>query len=196
MKSVLNIGGGSKSIPIPTHFAGWRHDLLDLDPNGKPDIVEDARELEKLNLPSYDAVYCSHNLEHYHRHDGAKVARGVHHLLKPEGFFEIHVPDVLAVMRHVIQYNLAIDDLLYHSPAGPILVRDVLYGYHVQIEQLKNELYAHKTGFSPASLARFVTACGFPWHAVVSREFEIVGYFFKQQPAAELLRLLGIASRS
>jgi hypothetical protein len=193
MKSVLNIGGGSKSVPIPTYYAGWRHDLLDLNPNDRPDIVADARELESLNLPFYDAIYCSHNLEHYHRQDGSKVARGVHRLLKPEGFFEIRVPDVLAVMRHVTQHNLDIDDLLYHSPAGPILVRDVLYGYHVQIEQFKNDLYAHKTGFSPPSLVRFVTSCGFPWHAVVSRDFEIRAYFFKQLPAAEQLKLLGIA---
>ena len=193
MKTLLNVGGGNKQIPIPPYFAGWRHDLLDLDPKGKPDIVADARALEQLELPPYDAVYCSHNLEHYHRHEGIKLVRGVWRLLRPEGFFEVRVPDVLAVMRHAVQKNLDMDDVLYQSPRGPIQVRDVLYGYHVEIEQMGNDLYAHKTGFSPASLVRFVMGGGFPLHAVASRKFEILAYFFKQQPGAELLQMLGIA---
>ena len=47
-KSVLNVGGGSKSTPIPDYFAGWQHDLLDIDARGAPDIVCDARELATL----------------------------------------------------------------------------------------------------------------------------------------------------
>src|SRR5512141_1346388 len=74
-RSVLNVGGGTKAISIPDYFAGWRHDLLDIDSRGGPDIVCDARELQKLPCGSYDAIYCSHNLEHYYRHDGLKVLR-------------------------------------------------------------------------------------------------------------------------
>lgn len=48
VKSVLNVGGGSKLIPIPGYFDGWQHDLLDIDPRGAPDLVCDARELETL----------------------------------------------------------------------------------------------------------------------------------------------------
>jgi hypothetical protein len=36
---VLNVGGGSKDIPLPLHYANWRHDLLDIDPKGKPDAI-------------------------------------------------------------------------------------------------------------------------------------------------------------
>lgn len=59
---VLNVGGGSKSIPIPDYFAGWRHDLLDIDDRGCPDLVCDARALLMLPGRQYEAVYCSHNL--------------------------------------------------------------------------------------------------------------------------------------
>ena len=31
MSRVLNVGGGSKEIPIPEHYEGWEHVLLDLD---------------------------------------------------------------------------------------------------------------------------------------------------------------------
>ena len=29
---MLNVGGGSKKIPIPQHYAGWDHVLLDINP--------------------------------------------------------------------------------------------------------------------------------------------------------------------
>src|SRR5215510_1625876 len=82
-KKVLNVGGNNKAIAIPKHFEGWTHDLLDIDPRGKPDIVCDARKLTSLAPQTYDAVYSSHNLEHYFAHDVPKVLRGFHHVLKP-----------------------------------------------------------------------------------------------------------------
>jgi hypothetical protein len=192
-KAFLNIGGGNKGIAVPDYFAGWRHDLLDLDPQGKPDVAADARELETMNLPAYDAAYCAHNLEHYHRHEGIKVVRGVCRLLKPEGFFVVKVPDMQAVIQHVAEKKLDLDDNLYMSPRGPIQVRDVLYGYHVEVEDSGNDLYAHKTGFSPATLVRFVVGGGFAFHAVGSEHFELTGIFFKQAPTAEMKKVLGIS---
>ena len=95
-RRVLNVGGNSRRIPIPAHFSGWEHHLLDIDPAGAPDIVCDARELQALPAASYDAVYCSHNLEHYFRHDLPRVLAGFLHVLKPDGFADIRVPDMLA----------------------------------------------------------------------------------------------------
>jgi hypothetical protein len=193
MSKLLNVGGGSKSIPIPDYYTGWQHDLLDIDPRGKPDIVLDARELHTLPPATYDSVYCSHNLEHYYRHDGARVVQGFSHVLRHDCFAEIRVPDLESVMRHVVQYNLDIDDQLYQSPAGPILVRDVFYGYHVEIERSGNDYYAHKTGFSPRSLSKFIVAHGFPWVAIGSRnQFEILAFAFKQRPTEERQRMLGV----
>src|SRR5438045_1858589 len=91
---VLNVGGGSKEIPLPPHYADWEHVLLDIDPTAKPDVVCDARGLSALPAAEYDAIYCSHNLEHYYKHDGIKVLRGFMHVLKPNGFAEIRVPDI------------------------------------------------------------------------------------------------------
>ncbi len=73
IKKVLNVGGNSKDIPIPSQYSGWQHVLLDIDPRGNPDIVCDARELMSMSKNEYDAIYCSHNLEHYYRHDVRKV---------------------------------------------------------------------------------------------------------------------------
>jgi SAM-dependent methyltransferase len=161
MKKVLNVGGNSKEIPLPPQYAGWEHVLLDIDPKGKPDVVCDARQLSTLPAATYDSVYCSHNLEHYHHHDAKRVLAGFAHVLKSDGFVFLRVPDIAEVMRTALEKNLDIEDVLYQSAAGPISVRDVLYGYGVEIERSGNDFYAHKTGFTQKSLTAVVLATGF-----------------------------------
>jgi len=103
MKRFLNVGGNNKSLAVPEVYAGWEHVLLDIDPIGKPDIVCDARELTTLDVEPFDAIYCSHNLEHYYAHDVPKVLAGFLHLLKDDGFIDIRVPDIKAVMEMVVR---------------------------------------------------------------------------------------------
>ena len=191
---VLNVGGGGKQIPIPEHYAGWNHLLLDIDPRGQPDIVCDARELTKLDGAQFDAIYCSHNLEHYYRHDGARVLQGFLHVLKPDGFAEIRVPDVQSVMRRVVANAMDIEDTLYVSAAGPISVRDVLYGFGKQIESSGVDFYAHKTGFTPKSLKAFLDEAGFRDVRLTERDeaFEVRALAFKGQPTERQRALLGL----
>lgn len=132
---VLNVGGNNKAIPLPPYFKDFEHLLLDIDPRGKPDIVSDARELDQLEAGLVDAVYCSHNLEHYYRHDVKKVLKGFHHVLTGKGFAEIRVPDIPAVMKTLVDEEKDLDDVLYDSNAAPITVCDVIYGYGVEIER-------------------------------------------------------------
>ena len=158
---VLNVGGGSKSTPIPAYFSEWKHDLLDIDDRGKPDLVCDARELLSLEAGQYDAVYCSHNLEHYYRHEGRKVLQGFIHILKDEGFAEVRVPDIAQVIAAVQARQLDLDDVLYESAAGPISAHDVIYGLQSEIVSSGQDFYAHKTGFTVKSLMSFLTEAGF-----------------------------------
>lgn len=194
MPIVLNVGGNSKNIPLPELFGGWEHILLDIDPRGKPDVVCDARELTSLTGAKYDAVYCSHNLEHYYRHDAKKVLNGFHHVLKDDGFVHIRVPDMGELMTIVVTNNLDIDDVLYQSPAGPITVRDVIYGYGVEIERSGNDFFAHKTGFTKKSLMRLLTQTGFPCFFVGTGmstcEVNIIA--FKNMPGEVLKKELGL----
>jgi predicted SAM-dependent methyltransferase len=189
---VLNVGGGDKKIPIPPHYAGWEHLLLDVDPRSKPDIVCDARRLDTLAASQFDAVYCSHNLEHYYRHDGATVLRGFLHVLKPDGFAEIKVPDLQLVMRRCVANNLDIGDVLYQSDLGPITVRDVIYGLGREIEQSGRDFFAHKTGFTPKSLAHTLAEAGFvqTYVFVAPDAFETRALAFKAMPSAAQQKLL------
>ena len=194
MRKVLNVGGNNKDIALPPQYQGWQQVLLDIDPRGKPDIACDARELSTLPAAEYDAVYCSHNLEHYYRHDAIEVLAGFLHVLKPEGFAHVRVPDIGELMRIVVQESLDIDDFLYDSPAGPITVRDVIYGYGVEIEQSGNDFYAHKTGFTQKSLSQLLAQSGFAQVFIGCGNLEVVAFAFKNRPGEALLQLLQLSA--
>jgi SAM-dependent methyltransferase len=193
MRRVLNVGGNNKAISLPLPYDGWEHILLDIDPRGMPDVVCDARELTSLPGGAYDSVYCSHNLEHYYRHDAAKVLVGFAHVLKPDGFVLLRVPDVGLVMHTVVEQGLDIDDVLYQSPAGPITVRDVFYGYGVEIERSGNDFYAHKTGFTKKSLKAFLEVNGFPWVLTGTGSWEVTALAFMNEPTEFALNLFGLS---
>jgi len=182
MKKVLNVGGNSKAIALPSQYAEFEHILLDIDPKGSPDIVCDARNLHRLDAGQFDAVYCSHNLEHYYRHDVKMVPAGFLHVIKEGGFAHIRVPDIHEVMRTAIRRGLDIDDVLYHAPVGPILVSDVLYGYNVEIEQSGQDFFAHKTGFTQKSLFKALQRAGFEKIYSMTGNFEIDALAFKGVP--------------
>jgi SAM-dependent methyltransferase len=191
-KKVLNVGGNSKEIPIPPEFDGWQHLLLDIDPTGNPDIVCDARNLTDLPPATFDCVYCSHNLEHYFAHDVVKVLTGFIHVLKEDGFACIRVPDIGMVMQTVVRDGLDIDDVLYQSGVGPISVKDVLYGYGVEIAKSGNDFFAHKTGFTTKSLAAALVAAGFDYVFTRPGTLEIAAFAFKNKPNDEYAAMLNI----
>lgn len=192
IKSVLNVGGGSKQTPIAGYFADWQHDLLDIDPRGEPDLVCDARELRELTGGIYDAVYCSHNLEHYYRHEGLNVVRGFHHMLNETGFAEVRVPDIAQVLAALRERDLELDDILYQSPAGPISAHDVMYGFQTEIQESGQDFYAHKTGFTPKSLEKILLDGGFPlvFLSTEKEAFAVHALAFKVEPTVEQYTLL------
>lgn len=182
MKKVLNVGGNNKSIPLPPQYAEFEHLLLDIDPRGEPDLVCDARELATLDGNQFDAIYCSHNLEHYYRHDVKKVLNGFLHVLNEHGFIHIRVPDIQEVMRITMERGLDIDDVLYQSSAGPIMVSDVLYGYSVEIERSGQDFFSHKTGFTRKSLEKALQSAGFHKIYTTTENLEVVALAFKGVP--------------
>ena len=182
LKKVLNVGGNSKAIPLPPQYFGFEHLLLDIDPTGSPDIVCDARALTTLGTGQFDAVYCSHNLEHYYRHDVKRVLAGFLHVLKDGGFADILVPDLHEVMRTTLERDLDIEDVLYQSSAGPIMVLDVIYGYGIEIEKSGKEYFAHKTGFTKKSLMNALLSAGFSKVYCAVGNLEIRALAFKGKP--------------
>ncbi len=192
IKRVLNIGGNNKRIPIPPCFDGWQHDLLDIDPSVEPDILCDARELWKLPPRQYDAIYCSHNLEHYFAHEVPNVLSGFNLLLKLDGFAYIKVPNLVGIMKMILDESLELDNELYMSPMGSIAPLDVIYGHRQQIESSGVDFYAHKTGFSVSLMQRLLKSAGFLLGYTLCDPFEIKAFAFKVEPSAELMKQLGL----
>lgn len=192
--AVLNVGGNRKAVAIPEHYAGWRQVLLDIDPKGDPDIECDAREILQLAPAQFDAVYCSHNLEHHYRHDVPKVLAGFAHVLTATGFAEVRVPDLPAVFRKMLDDSMDLEEVLYQAPAGPIRVIDVIYGWGPEIERTGNPFFAHKTGFSRRSLHEALLGAGFTevWNAPPFSPYELRALAFKQPSTTKQRALLGI----
>jgi hypothetical protein len=123
------------------------------------------------------------------------VLGGFLHVLKPDGFAEIRVPDIGGLMRRVAEHNLDLEDVVYESPAGPVAVLDMIYGMRSKVEgggELHGHLFAHKTGFSASSLPHLLHACGFPRVWCGSVGFELVAYAFKTAPGDYHRGLFGI----
>jgi SAM-dependent methyltransferase len=179
---VLNVGGGSKEIAIPAHFDKWDKLLLDIDQKSCADVVCDARDMFDLPKEGYDAVYCSHNLEHYYRHDLPKVMAGFKHVLSEDGFIEIHVPNMLSVVRF-IQNGNDIDGVMYQSPAGPISALDMMYGHGGMIERSGNDFMAHKNGFTALSMTKILVEHGFKHVFIGESALEVIAFAFKKAPS-------------
>lgn len=193
-KRMLNVGIVNKATKIPPHYTGW--ELLSAGPEkaAKPDIVVDPRQLTTLPGGSFDAVYSAHNLQVYAPHDLGRVLAGFRHLLKPDGFVEIRVPDLGAIMRVAVERKLDIEDVLYTSPAGPVTVRDAIYGFARSVRAAPNR-FAHHTGFSRKSLQGMLGAAGFAAAALLRpRALEIAVVAFPTAPSEAnraLLKLKG-----
>lgn len=171
-KAVLNVGGGNKQIPLPPEFKDYDHILFDIDPSGKPDIVGNALHLGEIGREKFDAIYCSHNLEHFHYHEVPLVLEGMFTVLKPGGFVYIRVPDIVEAIRLMIERGQDLEEGLYIASGVPIMALDVIYGWSREIEQSGQPYYAHKTAFTEKSLRRKLTEVGFVVDKFVAADIE------------------------
>jgi SAM-dependent methyltransferase len=176
-KLILNIGGGP-TRQLPSHYAGWDQHLLDIDPNANPDILCDALDLSVLD--TYDAVYTSHTLEHFYKHDLPKVMKNIYNCLKRDGVVEIYVPDIKELVSRLAHSSLDIHDVYYRlSDGSPVTYHDVLYGWNIAMSK-GNLYYAHRCGFTGLSLAASLQEAGFDEILVSSDGANIKGLATKK----------------
>jgi predicted SAM-dependent methyltransferase len=163
-KLVLNVGGWSKAIAIPDRYEGWEHVLLDVDNSqGTTDLVMDARKiiLWAEAMLQYDAVYCSHNLEHYYLFDAVLVLKGMYAVLKPGGVLELRVPDLEMVARAIVGGASLYDAVpVNETETLNFDWHQCLYGCTMEILR-QGEQWAHKTGFTEGTLRQLLESIGF-----------------------------------
>lgn len=161
--SVLNAGSGSR-LARQLHPAfpeeGWRETRLDLDPQSEPDVTGSITDMGDVFADeTFDAVWCSHVLEHLHGHLVPDALGEFGRVLRPDGFALITSPDLETVADLLVKRGP--DHVAYMSSAGPITPLDMLYGHSASIERGRSSM-AHRTGFTCASLGRLLVEAGFP----------------------------------
>lgn len=168
--------------------------MLDIDPTVKPDVCCDALLMTTLPARRYDAVFCSHNLEHFYQHDVPKVLEGFLHVLKKDGFAHIAVPDVLALMHAVVEGKRDLNDTWYTCGGGPIRFHDVLYGWDKAMAA-GNLFYAHKCGFSEKSLTKALKTAGFVSVFTSTANGNLEAFAFRSRPTLKQRKDCGVPCR-
>lgn len=147
MPTVLHVGCGPD--PLPAWLAGFDEVRLDINPACHPDIVASMTALGEIG--EFDALYCSHALEHLFPHEVGVALGEFLRVLKPGGLAMVFVPDLEGVAPT--------REPLFVSPAGPISGHDLYYGYAPFLES--NPYMAHHSGFVEATLAEAFRSAGF-----------------------------------
>lgn len=175
---VLHVGcGGGK---VTSHFDGWEEVRLDINPEAKPDIV--ASMVDLGDIGTFDAVYCSHSLEHLYPHE-VKKALAEFKRVTPNGFVFLVVPDLEGVTLS--------DEVLYQSGAGPVTAIDMFYGYTNWLEG--TPAMAHHTGFTKAILERALAEAGFAVISVVRDDiYNLVAIAFTSKPSFDVRTMLNL----
>ena len=87
-----------KKIPIPEHYAGWEHLLLDIDPRGEPTSCA-TRVSSTRSIPISSMRSAARTTSSTATSTKATAFSRFLHVLKPDGFAEIRVPDIQTVAR-------------------------------------------------------------------------------------------------
>jgi ubiquinone/menaquinone biosynthesis C-methylase UbiE len=131
---------------------------MDIDPRVEPDLVGSLTNMDQIADQSFDAVFCSHSLEHLHAHEVIIALQSIFRILHPAGFALITSPDLEPIAALVSQGRG--EEVAYQSPIGPITALDMLFGHTASIER-GNHYMAHKTGFTTERIARLFLQAGF-----------------------------------
>ncbi len=161
-RRVLNAGAGPRRRnSLHPCFAGaeWSEVRIDLDAKVDPDVVGSVCDMrDHFADATFDAIWCSHNLEHLYWHEVEIALSEFHRVLKEDGFAVITCPDLQAVAEMLLERGLHAK--AYDAPAGPIHVHDIIFGHGASIAS-GNSHMAHRTGFTQESLGRLALQAGF-----------------------------------
>ncbi|HWH49454.1 MAG TPA: methyltransferase domain-containing protein [Burkholderiales bacterium] len=94
-KRLLNVGCGLHFHPA------WVN--VDVVPASSEVIAVDVRKGLPFADRTFDAVYCSHVLEHLSQHQAAGLLEHMHRVLRPGGIIRIAVPDLETLTREYLR---------------------------------------------------------------------------------------------
>jgi len=158
LKRLLHAGCGHCTNRPPADFDTYKEVRLDCDPMVEPDIVASIVAMPQVADSTFDAVLCSHVLEHVFGHEVPMALREFLRVLKPGGKLWWNSPDLQAIGG-----KLALDQAdhaLYLSGMGPVAPLDMIYGHRASVAR-GDTFMQHKTGFTASIVKHLLVACGF-----------------------------------
>jgi SAM-dependent methyltransferase len=189
VRRVLNAGSGSRGArqlhPAFTP-AAWDETRVDIDPESEPDVVASIADMtEAFPDGVFDAVWCSHVLEHLFAHEVPLAAAEFRRVLRPDGFALVTSPDLETIAGLILDGGL--DQTAYMSPSGPITPHDMLFGHSASLARGRWAM-AHNTGFTCASMGDILVAAGFAEVVARRQRFDLWAVAF--MPAADRAAVL------
>jgi len=158
MKRLLHAGCGPKVMKPPREYAAMKEVRLDKNPSVNPDVLASIVAMPMLEDDSFDAIFCSHVLEHCYFHEVAMALAEFERVLKPGGELKILAPDLQAIGGKVALDQA--DCVLYQSSIGVVTALDVMYGHRASVTT-GNLHMAHHCGFTQRTLRDSLNAVGF-----------------------------------
>jgi SAM-dependent methyltransferase len=181
-RRVLNAGSGFQSArQLHPAFTGerWQQVRLDINPDANPDIVATITDMRtQVPTASFDAVWCSHALEHLYAHEVPSAITEFRRILRPDGFLLVRSPDLEAAASLIVEHGT--DYVAYQSPAGPVTPLDMLFGYAPSIAR-GNVNMSHKTGFTSARLGKLLAEANFTEVMVKQETLELWALAFMEK---------------
>lgn len=135
---------------------------MDADPSVKPTVVASMTDMGEIG--SFDAIWCSHALEHLNPSDVIRALREFHRVLKDGGYATIIVPDCEGI-------EPTFDPL----PGIGVSGHDLLYG----MLDTSNPFMVHKTGFISATLESALSQAGFKANTQRGNDYNLIGIGIK-----------------
>lgn len=177
MKTLLHVGCGyaqREQVGLRDYLGeDWQHIRVDIDPDVKPDVIDDIRKLSQFADNSADGIYSSHNLEHLHPNDALDALKSFLRVLRPGGSMFALVPDIQIACQWVAEGKGL--ETIYNSPMGPITPIDMIYGHRGLT--YANQYQIHRCGYTVDSMRWLVNEAGFTQMRVLKGQgFDIWAY--------------------
>ena len=156
-KRLLNAGSGPAMGSMHPAFdpSAWTEVRIDIDPRTAPDLVGTISDMHGIvEDGSFDAIWCSHCIEHLHDHDVLQALREFRRILSDDGFAILSCPNLDAVAKLVVSEDIEL--VAYLSPSGPVRLLDMIFGHSPSIEAGRVDM-AHRT--AGESTERFMRRC-------------------------------------
>lgn len=161
-KTLLNVGGGTKDIPILNIYKNFKHELLDANPTGECEYPITIEEMDTYPFPhEFDGVYSCHTLEHLYLFQVLDALKSFYKVTASGGFIDIIVPHFPAAIKHYVESGYRLWEHLYKTETGlPIVLQDVIYGHQGTLRS-KNVHMLHKCCFDVETLAYLLGQAGY-----------------------------------